>query len=153
MNQNRIIIFIIFVRSHLTQTSIAMPVGSLESDEGWITVRRSGSTTCRLLVIILAVSIPLCVMTWYFSKWYYEGIHEQQVLEKLQRKVEKPYPLWMYLTLTSMIIVVFQCTQCLREWLIQLLSQRRIRGADPRTVESIRHPNDRDINSMLWFRK
>ena len=130
-----------------------MSTGELEKDEGWITVQRPSSSCCRLLVIVLAVTAPLCVTAWYISKKYFEGIREQQVLEQLQHEAEKPYPLWMYLTFTSMIIFVIQFAYCLREWLIQLLSQRRTRSSDPRTTASIRHPNDRDINSMLWYRR
>ena len=131
-----------------------MPTVELElKDEGWITVHRPSSSCCRLLVTLLAVTAPLCVATWYISKRHFEGIRDQQVLEQLQREAEKPYPLWMYLTFTSMIIFVIQFALHLREWLIQLLTQRRTRGSDPRTTASIRHPNDRDINSMLWFRR
>ena len=125
-----------------------MSVGNLEKDEGWITVHRSGTTSCRLLVVILAVTIPLCVTTWYISKRHYEGIRDQQVLEQLQREAEKPYPLWMYLTLTSMLLCATQSCLYLRDNCCT-----RARRSDPRTVESIRPQNNRDINSMLWFRK
>ena len=138
-----------------------MPTFELElKDEGWITVHMPSSSRFRLLLIILAVTAPLCVATWYISKRHYEGIRDQQVLEQLQREAEKPYPLWMYLTLTSMLIFAIQFTLYLRELMMPQVSslagtgnQRRARSSDPRTVESIRHPNERDINSMLWFRR
>ena len=136
-----------------------MPTVELEND-GWITVQRPSSSCCRLMVTLLAVTAPLCVASWYISKMHSQSIREQQAIDRLKLEAEKPYPLWMYLTFTSMIIFVIQFVLYLREWLMPQVSNyagigynRRTRSSDPRTVESIRQPNDRDINSMLWFKR